>query len=70
MIMVGKIKTPTEKDPKGKIKRRACPKGFKQRDGHNYDADDSYAPVIWTRRHSEPCSASPTLVTPTSARPT
>ena len=46
MIMVGKIKTPTEEDPKGKIKWRACPKGFKQRDGHNYDADDIDAPVM------------------------
>ena len=46
MIMVGKIKTPTEKDPKGKIKWRACPKGFKQRDGLNYDADDIHAPVM------------------------
>ena len=45
-IMVGKIKTPTEKDPKGKLKWRACPKGFKQRDGLNYDADDTHAPVI------------------------
>ena len=46
MIMVGKIKTPTEKDPKGKLKWRACPKGFKQRDGLNYDADDIHAPVM------------------------
>ena len=48
MIMIGKIKTRTEKDPKGKIKWRACPKGFKQRDGLNNDndADDIYAPVM------------------------
>ena len=46
MIMVGKIKTPAEKDPTGKIKWRACPKGFKQRDGHNCDANDIYAPVM------------------------
>jgi len=46
MIMIGKIKTPTEKDPKGKLKWRACPKGFKQRDGLNYDADDIHAPVM------------------------
>ena len=46
MIMVGKVKTPTEKDPKGKLKWRACPKGFKQRDGLNFDADDIYAPVM------------------------
>ena len=46
MIMVGKIKTPTEKDPKGKIRWRACPKSFKQRDGLNYDADGIYAPVM------------------------
>ena len=46
MTMVGKIKTPTEKDPKGKLKWRACPKGFKQRDGLNYDADDIHAPVM------------------------
>ena len=30
MIMVGTIKTPTEMDPKGKLKWRACPKGFNQ----------------------------------------
>ena len=46
MIMVGKIKTPTEKDPKGKLKWRACPKSFKQRGGLNYDADDLHAPVM------------------------
>ena len=41
MIVVGKIKTPTEEDPKGKLKWRVCPKGFKQRDGLNYDADET-----------------------------
>ena len=38
--------TQSDAPPKGKLKWRVCPKGFKQRDGLDYDADDIHAPVM------------------------